>query len=100
MPGPFDAFDGLDDKRGCDLIDLSAAKWSDDVSLHPPLFVLIRHDPPALEVLPKRPSIAQDVTARRLLTELLTFAPGDLASLHEAHFGPMAKREVCDAASM
>lgn len=99
VPGPFDAFDGLDDKRGCDLIDLSAAKWSDDVALHPSLFVLIRDDPPALEVLPQCPRVAQDVASRRFLAELLALAPSDLPGLQQRDFWPMAERNVCDTAA-
>lgn len=100
MPGPFDAFDGLDDEWRGDLINLSAAKWSDDVSLHAPALILVRHDPPALEVLPKRPSVAQDVASRRLLTEFFALAPGDLPRLHETHLWPVAKYKVCDTAAM
>ena len=83
MPGSLDAFDRLDDEWGGDLIDLTTAKWSDDVSLHAPTLILVRHDPPALEVLPKRPSVAEDITARRFLSKLLAFAPSDLPGLHE-----------------
>lgn len=100
MPGPFDAFDCLDDERSGDLIDLSAAKWSDDVALHSALLVLIRHDPPALEILPERPSVAEDITARRFLAEFFALAPGDLASLHKTHLWPMAKCKIRDATAM
>lgn len=100
VPGSLDAFDCLDDERSGDLIDLSATERSDDVALHAALFVLIRHDAAALEVLPKRPSVAQCVATWRFLAELLALAPGDLASLHETHFWPMSKCEVCDTAAM
>ena len=100
MPGTLDAFDRLDDERGCDLIDLTTAKWSDDVSLHAPALILVRHDPPALEVFPERPSVAQYVAAWRLLTELFALAPSDLPGLHETHLWPMSKREVCDATTV
>ena len=100
MPGALDAFDRLDDEWRGDLIDLTTAKWSDDVSLHPPLFVLIRHDPPALEVLPQCPSVAQCVTARRFLAKFLALSPGYLPGLHEAHFWPVAKCDVRDTAAM
>ena len=100
MPGSLDAFDRLDDEWGGDLIDLSAAKWSDDVALHSALLVLIRHDPTALEVLPKRPSVAECVATWRFLAELFALAPSDLASLHKTHLWPVAKCEVCDTAAM
>ena len=95
-----DAFDGLDDEWRGDLIDLSAAKWSDDVSLHAAALILVTDDAPALEVLPKRPSVAQDVASRRFLAELFALAPGDLPGLHQRDFWPMAKRNVRDATTM
>lgn len=100
MPGTLDAFDRLDDKWSGDLIDLTAAQWANDVSLHASLFILIRHDAAALEVFPQRPSIAQSVATRRLLTEFLSLASGDLASLHETHLWPVAKCDVGDATAM
>ena len=83
MPCALDAFDRLDDERRGDLIDLAASQWVDDVALHAALLVLIADDLSALEVLPKRPCVAEHVTTRRLLAKLLAFASGDLASLHE-----------------
>ena len=67
MPGPFDAFDGLDDKRRGDLIDLTPSQRADDVALHAAAFILVADDATALEVLPERPSVAQCVAAWRLL---------------------------------
>lgn len=95
-----DAFDGLDDKRRGDFIDLTASEWTDDISLHAAALILVADDATALEVLPKRPSVAECVAAWRLLAELFALAPGYLASLHEAHFWPMSKRKVCDTAAM
>ena len=100
MPGTLDAFDGLDDKRRGDLVDLAASQRSDDVALHAPALILVTHDAPALEVLPQRPSVAQRIASRRLLAELLALAPSDLPGLHQRDFWPMAERNVRDAASM
>lgn len=95
-----DAFDGLDDKRRGDLIDLSAAKWSDDVALHAAALILVADDATALEVLPKRPSVAECVATWRFLAELFALAPGDLASLHKTQLWPMAKCKIRDATAM
>lgn len=100
MPGALDAFDGLDDEWRGDLIDLSATKWSDDVSLHAAALILVTDDAPALEVFPERPRVAQDVASRRFLAELLALAPSDLPGLHQRDFWPMAERNVRDATAM
>ena len=100
MPGALDAFDRLDDEWRGDLIDLTASEWTDDIALHASALILVADDATALEVLPKRPSVAKHVTAWRFLAEFFALAPGYLASLHEAHFGPVAKCDVCDTAAM
>lgn len=75
MPGPFDAFDCLDDERSGDLIDLTASEWIDDIALHAAALILVADDATALEVFPQCPSVAQCVPERRLLTKFLTLAP-------------------------
>ena len=90
MPGTLDAFDGLDDEWRGDLIDLAASQRSDDVALHAAALILVADDATSLEVLPKRPSVAECVATWRFLAKFLAFASGDLPRLHEAHFWPVS----------
>lgn len=88
------------DKRRGDLIDLTASEWTDDIALHAAAFILVADDATALEVLPERPSVAEDITARRFLSKLFALAPGDLSGLHETHLWPVAKCKVRDATAV
>lgn len=94
MPVAFDGLNRLYDKRRRYFIDLAATKRVNDVALHAALFILIRHYAAALEVFPERPCIAQRVPARRLLTEFLSLAPGELTGLYERDLRPVAKSEI------
>lgn len=57
MPGAFDAFDGLDDKRCRDFVNLASSERLDDVPLHSAFFILITGDSTAFQVFPECPCI-------------------------------------------
>lgn len=57
MPCSFDVFDGLDDKRRRDFVNLAPSERLDDVPLHSAFFVLIADDAAAFQVFPECPCI-------------------------------------------
>ena len=93
-----DAFDGVNDKRRGDFVDLAASNRSDDVSLQSTLFVCVIDDPASLEIAPKLEGVCEHIASRRLKPERFSSFSSFLTRLFKRHLRPSPKCDVGNAA--
>lgn len=96
LSGTVKPLDGVDDEGRRDLVELSGSDRPDEVAHEAPSLILIGHDAPALETAPQLEGIAERVTRRRSLTDLLFLSSRELSGLRERQGGKVPEKEVSD----
>lgn len=96
LSGAVKPLDGVDDEGRRDLVELSGSDRPDEVAHEAPSLILIGHDAPALETAPQLEGIAERVTRRRSLTDLLFLSSRELSGLGERQGGEVPEKEVSD----
>lgn len=91
-----ESLDGVDHEGCGDLVELARSDRPNEIALEAALFILIAHDASALETAPQLEGIAERVTRRRSLTDLLFLSSRELSGLRERQGGEVPEKEVSD----